>query len=296
MSISDTGNAGGGQASGEAGAQNSGQTGGQQTGSEFLAGLAPENREFFSKKGWKSLDDAFKSHREAETLISKGAHKGAAAGDGQQQTAEVPANPGGYQFKLPDGLPQNFPYDKTFAGKFAEWAHGQQIPVKTAQALHDNYVQYMAENFGATSAAEATKLNESVAKTYDDLVKSWGEAETPAFKQNVEMAKRAMKHLDPDLKTALTEIGVIRKIGNEEIVTNSTIMKALAKAGSGLFAEDNLFGNQTQNDNPFDPKKPNLTRQGELIKSDPELARTLIRAAGVESDWGHFLNPRGKRR
>lgn len=41
-------------------------------------------------------------------------------------------------------------------------------------------------------------------------------------------------------------------------------------------------------DNPWDSsngKKPNLTKQQEIIKTDPEKARTMARAAGVTPNW-----------
>lgn len=41
-------------------------------------------------------------------------------------------------------------------------------------------------------------------------------------------------------------------------------------------------GKPPEGDNPFDPKTRNLTKQGELLRTDPERARRLAKAAGID--------------
>lgn len=89
----------------------------------------------------------------------------------------------------------------------------------------------------------------------------------------------------------MKEHGLIVDKDGQEIATNPAIIKAFAKVGATMFAEDAMYGATTATENPFDPKKPNATKAGEFIKNNPELARTLITAAGPEAqrDWGWWL-------
>jgi hypothetical protein len=256
-------------------------------GTDFLAGLTPENKEFYEKTGWKDLNAAFASHRELQKTFS------ARGNNNQQQPnggADVPPNPIGYEFKLPDNLPKDFAYNKDFATNFQAVAHNAQLTRQQAASLHDWFVNTSLEGFTSQKAESTQGLNKAVQTAHNQLVEAWGEKDTPAFSRNLEMSKRAIKNLDPGLKDALVELGAVRRVGGEDVVTNAAVMKALAKAGSALFSEDELYGSQVKAENPFDPKKPNYTKQGELIKTDPEMARTLIHAAGVADTWGHFLN------
>jgi hypothetical protein len=273
------------------GTNNSSNGGGNVSGG-FAQALNQDNLGYAQKKGWK-LDDpntVVSSYRELERLNTT-----------KLQEFNAPANPSDYKFKLPDGIPAEGFYDDKFAEKFKEWSHKGKLPVTMAQAVHDEFVKHSYSVITESQKAEEAALNGRIEKAHEDLTKAWGSQETPAFARNVEMSRRAMSNLDPDLKQALKETGVIvdqkDKDGKvQEVVTNATILKALAKAGSALFAEDQTYGSRPQGENPFDPKVARtpqaMTRQGELIRNDPELATTLIRAAGVEKDWGHFLNKR----
>ena len=272
-----------------AGGDPTGGSGGdpKQQGADFLAGLSPENREWFSKKGWKSLDDAFTSHRNADKLISSGKHK-----EGNTGSPEVPAAPQLYEFKLPDGFDaEKAGYDKTFAEAFKSMAHKAKLTGAQAQALHDAYLEWYSGQFTEFQKQSGEQLRTAMASAHAELTKAWGDPETPGFKRNLELAKRTLRLADPGLKDAFMQAGfIVKGPDGKETVTNAAVFKALAKLGAQVYAEDELFSEQAQAENPFDPKKPNLQRQGELIKSDPELAKTLIRAAGVEQWFQHFLN------
>lgn len=255
----------------------------------FVSALDGDNRTFVESKGWKDLNEIVKSHREAEKFIST-------RGAGQQKTdggkePVIPTSPEGYEFKLADTFPKDGHYDKTLASKFQKWAHKAKLSTETAQQLHDMFVSDFAETFQASQATATEQFNSRVTQTFNDLTKEWGSQETPGFKRNLELSRRAIANLGPEVKDALKSHGIIVDKDGQEVVTNSAIIKALAKVGGTMYAEDAMYGQQTATENPFDPKKPNTTKAGELIRNNPELARTLINAAGPEAkrDWEWWL-------
>lgn len=263
----------------------------------FVSALSQENRDYFTKKGWKddasAADNVLKSYRELEKLQGKNSQQT------QQPEVQLPAKASDYQFKLPDGIPSEGFYDNKLADAFKEIAFKAKLPADIAQTVHDEFVKNQFSNFEKFSTDQATQLNTAIQTAHDDLVKDWKGADTPQFKRNVEMARRAMTHLDPNLKDALKAKGVLvdhkgadGKVA--EVVADATIFKALAKAGTSLFAEDSMYGSRPVDQNPFDPKHhaamPDfMKRQGDLIRQDRELAKTLIRAAGQEKHWPHMF-------
>jgi hypothetical protein len=134
-----------------------------------------------------------------------------------------------------------------------------------------------------------------VTKAHDALTKAFGNPETPGFKRSVEMGRRAIKNLSPGLHQALRDRGVLVQHNGQEAVADAEIFSALVKLGSAHYAEDSVFGDQSTSENPFDPKKPNLTKQAEVLKKNPELAKTLIRAAGAESEWNWWFAKNAKK-
>lgn len=257
----------------------------QQT-TKWYAGLQDaENLAYLEKKNMTGLDALTKSYRELETKLSSG---GAAT--------PAPKSAAEYKFDLPANIPQGMKLDDKLSEGFREFAFKNRMPADVAQSAF----QWYAENAGAAFQKQAdeakTQFEGRAAKATEDLSKAWGNPDSPTFQRNREMARRAVQHADPELKAALTEIGVIVKDGNEEVVTNATLMKVLAKMGNNMFAEDNLFGAPAHQGNPFDEKemsKPGAMKaQGDLIKNDPQKAALLIRAAGPKAAtmYAGFLN------
>ena len=80
-----------------------------------------DNRKYAEQKGWKDHDSLLKSYRDLEAAYSKG--KTAQPDNSQQQQVnvaerEVPTAPTEYEFKLPEGFPQDGAYDKSLAELF----------------------------------------------------------------------------------------------------------------------------------------------------------------------------------
>lgn len=260
--------------------------------SGFAQALNADNLGYAQKKGWK-LDDpnvVLTSYRELEKHNST-------------KLAEFapPTNPTEYKFTAPDGVPSEGFINPELESTFRQWAHKAKVPAGMASDLYDSFVKHSYTTYMDAQKTRNTQVAETVTKAHDELIKAWGAKETPAFKQNVEMSRRAMTNLDPELKASLKSLGILADYTDdagktEEVVTNATIFKALAKAGASLYAEDRVFGARPQGENPFDAnesRKPGaMQRQGEILRNDPELAKTLIKAAGAEKDWAHWLNKR----
>lgn len=256
-------------------------------GKTWAAGLqAEENRALVEAKQWATPDDAVKSYRELETHASKGLRM-----PGEDATAEDwnafysklgrPEKPEGYELKLnTETVPTDFPYDEASAVEFRNWAHEAGLTPKQAQTLHDKFVGQQAGQLGTMREVAAKREGDA----HRDIVREWGDPETPSYKQNVELAGRAIAQLG--LKQALVESGAI---SSEGAIRHPAIAMAMAKVGKELYAEDSMATNANGAlSNPFsDGANFNLTKQGELIRSDPRKATALIRAAGKKpADFG----------
>ena len=224
-------------------------------------------------KNWATLDDAVKSYRELETKISQG-----------QQAKRGPAAPTDYKFEVPDTMKDH--YSKEFADGFRNWAHKLDLSQEQAKGLHDSVLEFSQQAMKVQSAAASKALETSILTTKTDLESAWGNEKSPEFARNLEMSRRAIEKLDPGLKDALKASGVITENGT---VTNSAIMKAMAKVGAAMFAEDTVHGQQAITSNPFEKGKENPLLQSRLFQTDPEKAKLLIRAAGVDKEWAHAL-------
>jgi hypothetical protein len=280
----DPGNAGnngggnGGQPNGSAGNQNQGSNNG-----DFFAGLSPENREFATKKNWKGLDDAFKSHRELEAAFSS-------RSPGKEYSL------GDYAFTAPKDA-DKIGYSKDNAEAFRQFAHKNKLSPEQAAAVHDMYVNNTVEGGKKAAAAKAEALNAKFEASSKALEKSWGVPDSPGFKRNVEMAFRSVRELG--IQDALVEVGALVKGADGKMsVANATIVEALAKVGAAMYAEDNMYGNVSSDANPFamGTAHENATKAGQIMRDDPEKAEMLIRAAGPEvaGFYEHWLANRKK--
>ena len=252
---------------------------------DWTAGLQDEdNRRTVQSKGWKSPDDPIRSYRELEgkmgqSLTPPKPDDPPEAWDKVYDKLGRPKAPDEYQFKIPEGLPEQFPYDDKSASKFKTWAHKAGLNPTQAQHLHDEFVRDMAGQLGQHQEAET----QAVTAAHNDLVKVWGNPEGEQYKRNVELATRTIRQ--NGLGDELKRIGAVTPTGD---VKAPKLAKFLAEAGEKLYAEDALYGgNSSGGPNPFKDGGENLTQQGQIIRSDPDHARTLIRLAGKDpARWG----------
>jgi hypothetical protein len=262
---------------------NGSQGNNQGQNSDFFAGLAPENKEFATKKGWKTADDAFKSHRELETAYSS-------------RSPAKEYSLGDYALNAPQDA-DKIGYSKESAEAFRQFAHKTKLSPEQAVAVHDMYVANTVEGGKKAAAAKQEALNGKFEASSKALEKSWGVPDSPVFKRNVEMAFRTVRELG--IQDALVEVGALVKNKDGKMdVANSTIVEALAKVGAAMYAEDNMYGNVSSDANPFamGTAGENATKAGEIMRTDPDKAEMLIRAAGPEVSgfYQYWLDGRKK--
>lgn len=265
-----------------------------------FSGLETGAREWVGTKGYKSVSDLAAAARNAESLIGRSVQlpaDDAKAEDVDKYLSKAtekyrPKDAAGYEFKLPDGVPKEMPYDGEFAKSFKAWSLDAGLTARQAAGLHDQFVKHQA---GAFTAA-----NEAFLKRGGDvttaLEKAFGGAQgSDPFKEGVlsidkgisEISKAA-KLADGELLQALKEAGLI---GGPEgkYILSAPIARAFAQVGK-FYAEDRMIDGQGgATDNPFAAGKDNETEQMRLAKADPEKARRLIRQAGRETDFPSFF-------
>jgi hypothetical protein len=257
---------------------------GSKGGVDWVAGLETDNRTTVEAKQWASANDAIKAYRELESHASKALSvpgKDATAEDWNKLYEKLgrPESPDKYELKVDrTNLPAEMPYDETFAVEFRNWAHEAGLNPRQVQALHDKWVGKFAEGF--TKSAQTLVSEQEAA--HRELTAKWGDAQSEAYKKQVELMSRAARNLD--LTDALKAGNLITADGG---IRNAKLAMALAKVGAELFAEDSFAtGNGGVLSNPWSKDSFNLTEQGKLVRSDPNKAKALIRAAG--KDPAHF--------
>jgi hypothetical protein len=249
-----------------------------------LAGLSDDNQRIADTKGWDTADKIIDSYRNLEAKIGDSLRPpGNDASHEEWQSFHsrlgCPDTATGYEFGMPEGLAEDFPYDAESAGRFSEWAHEAGLSPRQAQSLHDRFVQNMSGQFTAAQQASETAVDEA----HSALVDAWGEPSTERYRRNVELANRALRELGGDaLATAFKSRGTIT---SEGAIADPAIAFMLQKAGERLFSEDQVFSANAAANNPFAKAAENITEQGRLLRSDPELARTFIRAANREHEY-----------
>jgi len=264
----------------------------------WFDGLSEDNRKLVETKGWTtpdSIDKVLSSYSEMERL--QGASLRVPADDAPKEEwdkfySKLPENmrpisdPEKLEFKRPEGLPEDLPYNDELAAASKSWMTEAKLSPAQAQAMHDKFAGYMAE----MATAQQQEIARSVETTHDDLVKEWGPQSSEGFKEKLELANRAMKKLG--LVDPYKAKGILLPDGS---LTEPTIAKAFAEIGGAMFKEDTL-GDEggAVRGNPFKKDasgQRNMTAISSLIKSDPERAKRLAREAGEDPERWMPSNP-----
>jgi hypothetical protein len=252
-----------------------------------FSGLSEDTRKWVETKGYKSPEDIVKAYQSAEQKL--GTTLTPPKDDApQEEWAKFydklgrPEKAEGYDFKRPEGLPEDLPYSDELASTSKNWMHEAGLNPKQAQAIHDKFAGYMADQQKAVQEAQA----KAVTETHADLTKDWGPQDSEGFKQKLALADRAMKKLG--LTDAYKQTGILLPDG---ALTNPQIAKAFAEIGHAMFKEDTI-GNEAVpvSDNPFKKDAQgnrNIAGISALFKTDPERAKRLAREAGEDPlNWG----------
>lgn len=186
-----------------------------------------------------------------------------------------PETADGYEFKLPDSVPKEMPYDADFAKAFKAIAHDAGLAPAKAQVVHDFYVGKAADFFKAQHEKTAERINTATTA----LEKEWGPPDGDKHKDASDMSLRALKGLG--VESAFQDAGLL---GPNNLVLDAGIALALEKVGRAMFREDSLVTGDAGGavDNPFKEGfgKGNQTAQYQAIKQDRAAAIRMIRQAG----------------
>lgn len=267
-------------------------------GKSWFDGLSEGNRKLAEAKGWtrpESLDRVFTSYAELERQQGESLRvpgKDASREDWDKFHARLPeamrplTSAEKVEYRRPENLPENFAYSDELANASKAWAVEAGATPKIAQAYHDRFVGYMAEQAAQQQAA----LARSVEVTHDDLVRDWGPTESDGFRQKLEIANRAMKKLG--LVDAYKQKGILLPDG---ALTDPQIARAFHAIGEAMFREDTIDADgASRGHNPFRRNaagERNISAISALVKSDPQRARRLARDAGENPDLWMPSNP-----
>lgn len=212
---------------------------------DFLAGLQnAESRQWVESKGFKALDPLVESARHADKVQSEfNEFKAKAltppAPDAPQEQWDSfysklgrPEKAEGYEFKLPEGLPEDLPYDSNAASAAKNWAHKYGLTPKQAQGMHDEFARYQAGQWQQHIAAQDKRANDAT----DALSKVWGAKESETFKQNQQFADRFISQNGGN--ELLAEMKANGTIDANGFILSPLTANAFAKAGKALYSED----------------------------------------------------------
>lgn len=202
--------------------------------------------------------------------------------------SSAPETPQGYEFTVPESLPEDMPYDADRAASFKETAHALKLSPEQASALHDWYVSNMVadhEGFGAQQAAHTEQL---AAAEREKLTKRWGPLDGETARANMAFADKAIREVGGDeLVASFKKRGILSE---DNLVLDETIAVAFANVGMALYGEDVvLHGDPAAIGNPFEEGSEHwsMTKQMQVFKTDPQKAYALIAAAGKKpEDFG----------
>ena len=195
-----------------------------------FADLDTGTREWVEKAGLKDVKSVVEKARNAESLIGRSVQ--IPGDDAKPEDVDKyilkatekfrPKDPDGYEFKLPEGIPKEMPYDAEFAKTFKAEAHKNGLPTKQATALHDFYVNSVANVFKSSSEKATTETQEAEKRLAESAVTATqklemafgGKRDSEEFKKEVELTGRA-----------------VRELGGEELLKELTEMKVLDSNG-----------------------------------------------------------------
>ena len=265
--------------------------------SSWLSGLQDAgNRDLVTKKGWdksNSPDAVITSYRELEGRLGKAiivpdANAPREDYDKVYTALGKPKTPGDYAFKIPQGVSEKFPYDDAFATDYKNWSYEADLSSRQAQLIHDRFVQRSAKQMDAMNDAMLRK----VGTAHQEILSKWGPVDSSGYRDNLEHAKAGLRGLG--LTDTFKAAGLIDQNGS---IADAKLAFALATVGEGLYQEDRLRGGGpghfTQS-NPWKDGQENLSEQGRIVRENPDLARSLIQAAGKDPEKALFKNRFGK--
>lgn len=258
---------------------------------ENTTGLSEDNLAFLQSKGYKGSEDLDKivtSYNELEKLHSQSIITPETddftdeSWDKFGKRVGAPEAVDAYEFEMPD-LPDNVVYDQSLADDFKQIAHKYKVTTAQAQGMHNDFSKVFTDR--QTGFQESTQ--ESIGQAGQTLSNEWGGSpEHPQYKQNVSDAFKSM-NATPGLIDAYVRAGILREVPGSKgqyNPTDASVVMAHAAHGAALMSEPSgeFDPVATGQNNPFSKENENMTKQGQIMRQDPELARALIKQAGKD--------------
>ena len=266
----------------------------------------PEIKQWVEKAGFKSVADLARNARVTQSEFNKrqGLPEGVPGADADPEhlakfydTVGRPAEPAGYEFAVPEGTPDDFPYDSNAAESFKQAAHANGLRPEQAAGLHDWFVQQQAEVFTQTQgeAADKTEADQQaqakmLRNATAELEKAFdAPAGSETFNSHLEYAQRFFRENGHnELTEEMLRIGaLVEGPDGSRQIASPRLFAAFAEAGRLLYAEGGRHDGDRgflDRDNPWKEGKTfNVTRQHLIKSKDPARAARLQAAAGYKS-------------
>lgn len=255
--------------------------------------LDEDTRDWLAKRGTKTVEDAVKTAYEQSKLLGNAVR--VPGKDAKPEEVEAfyeklgrPKTADEYDFRPPESLPENLPYDGERAKSFAGLAHKIGLSKAQAAAVHDWAVENAVNDFNGFSAQSAEERTTVAKAETAKLEKLWGPLDGDAMRVNLGFADKVIRELGGD--EVLSEFQRVGLIGSEgSVVMSAPIAVMLSKIGSALYKEDGVVrGRPDRIGNPFaEGDGFNVTAQMKIVREDKDHAMALIAAAGKKpEDFG----------
>lgn len=235
---------------------------------DFKSVIPPEYQD---RKYWDKIsnfNDMFKSFDGAQSLIGK-------------KMPDVPLTVDGYQYELPEGLPENFNFNEEEFGSFKEFAKEINLTPDQFAAIMDLDVKRKTEalqNMSAEDIDLAEKENQ-LNDEFDGMLKEYFGDEADSKMNKIESllskyAPEGMGDLAKDLDNsslaamALILDGVINDYVGEDIPSGGGEPGAPQQDLDALYREaKEIQANRPTRRNDFDPKyKAGVKRENEIYE------------------------------
>jgi hypothetical protein len=170
-------------------AGNSGSDNGSKpSASDLFSGLDRDSRNWIDANGIKSEDPAelvsglVTKSREMESLIGRSV-RFPDRNAGEEEISRFydsvterlrPSDPSGYAYSLPEGLPEDMPYDSEFVDDWRQFSHEAKLPAAVSAKAHDWFLHHAAKAIEAQKSENTAfyqRLAEASTKVMEDV---WG--------------------------------------------------------------------------------------------------------------------------
>lgn len=259
--------------------------------SSVLEGLEGDSLQYAQKNGITSIGEAITKSRELEKLIGNSlripgqdASSDDVAAYFDKATKQfMPETAEGFEFAMPEKMPDGMEYNGDFVGRFKEGMLARGVPPQLASKVHDWFMEdVLIPDFENGLNDYQSRVDGSNSL----LEKTWGAKDSQEFRAGQEHVLRAIEELGGDgYKQALIEAGVI---DDQDNILNASLLIPLAKISEKFLSEDSLVNGNSIEENPFADDTKNWSKMNELIaevksgKRDPKQVKALIAAAGKE--------------